>query len=352
MRRFLLSLLLGSAAASAQVPHLGVTRLPASPVSGPLTLFYPTTAAERAERIGSLPLSLAREAAPAPGNGRLVVLSHGSGGGPWVHSALARTLVETGFIVAVPEHAGDHHGDTRLRGPDSWKRRPTELSRAIDRLAAEPAWGPSLQLDQVGIWGMSAGGHTALSMAGGRWSPARFRAHCRAHLAEDFQTCVGLASELTGGVLDGLKQSIAQAVLGWRFGGDDTVQQHHDPRVAAVVAGVPAAADFDPDSLARPAVPLAFITARQDLWLIPRFHAERILAACLPRCERLADLPQGGHGALLNPLPTGFDRLEGKMLNDPPGFDRGALHALDQKVAAYFARHLGVTQFTPAVTTP
>jgi predicted dienelactone hydrolase len=34
---------------------------------------------------------------------------------------------------------------------------------------------------------MSAGGHTALSFAGGRWSPAQLRRHCEAHLAEDFQ---------------------------------------------------------------------------------------------------------------------------------------------------------------------
>lgn len=55
---------------------------------------------------------------------------------------------------------------------------------------------------------------------------------------------------------------------------------HADPRIAAVVAGVPSAADFDLNSLAAPRVPLGLITARKDKWLVRRFHSEAILQAC------------------------------------------------------------------------
>jgi hypothetical protein len=173
--------------------------------------------------------------------------------------------------------------------------------------------------------------------------------HCEAHLEEDFQTCVGLYTRLTGGPLDGLKKRLALAVIRHRF--DDAAPRGHtDPRVAAVVVAMPASADFDMASLAAPRVPLALVTARHDRWLVPRFHSDRVLAACTP-CERLADLPTAGHGAGLSPLPPGLAGLLGDMLNDPPGFDRSVLPAVDRQIAAYFARHL-LADFASARTAP
>jgi predicted dienelactone hydrolase len=179
-----------------------------------------------------------------------------------------------------------------------------------------------------------------LSLAGGRWSPALFRDHCEAHIAEDFAACVGLITRLKGNFLDGVKETIAVYAIKRRFD-DATWQQHTDPRIRAVVAGVPFAADFDPQSLASPAVPLAFVTARQDKWLAPRFHSDRILAAC-KTCEVIADLPQGGHGALLSPPPPPqlLGDVARDLLADPPGFDRKQLAAVDRGIVAFFQRHL------------
>ena len=119
-----------------------------------------------------------------------------------------------------------------------------------------------------------------------------------------------------------------------------TRYSHEDARIAAVAAAVPAAADFDMGTLAAPRVPLALLTAGQDAWLVPRFHSDRVLAACLPRCEHLADLPAAGHGAYLSPLPPGLTGLLGRMLNDPPGFDRAQLPEVDRKIVGFFDRHL------------
>lgn len=316
----------------------GWRQLPGTGDDGPVTVYYPSAAAEQPVRQGWQEQPLAPDAPPQAGNGRLVVISHGSGGAPWVHGDLARALVAAGFVVAFPQHQGDHSRDTRWRGPQSWARRPAEVSRAIDAVARDAGLAPLLKLDRVGLYGMSAGGHTALSLAGGRWSPARFAQHCQAHLAEDFQTCVGLATSLTGGWADGLKQWVARRVLAWAFS-DDQWQTHDDPRIAAVAAAVPLAADFDLASLATPRVPLALLTAGQDRWLVPRFHSDALLQACR-RCERLADLPGAGHGAYLSPFPPGLSGLEGEMLNDPPGFDRSVLPAVDARVVDYFRRHL------------
>ena len=322
------------AAAQAAV---GVTEIAAKD-GGPVTLFYPSSSEAQPLKRGPFTLNFAPQGAPLRGNGRLIVVSPGSGGSPWVHSDLARALVEAGFVVASPEHRGDNYKDLSAAGPESWERRPAEVSRAIDAVGQDARFAPLLALDKVGLYGMSAGGHTALTLAGGRWSPARFRDHCEAHIAEDFYSCVGLAARLNGDFLDGMKETIALTVIRWRFE-DATWQTYADPRIAAIVAAVPYAADFDMDSLAAPRVPLALVTARQDKWLLPRFHSDRVLQACAA-CERLGDFPNGGHGALLSPFPPGRSGLAAELMDDPPGFDRSALPEMDRRVAAFFRRHL------------
>lgn len=318
---------------------LGLTELPARGEDGPVTVFYPTAATEQSLDLRRLRLSVARDAEPALGNGRLIVVSHGSGGSPWVHADLARALTEAGYTVAVPRHAGDNHHDDRTPGPESWERRPAEASRAIDAVAADARFGPRLRLDRVGAFGMSAGGHTALTLAGGEWSPALFARHCAQHLADDFPACVGLATGLTGGPMDGPKLWLARTVLDLAFGGDGRLRRHADPRVAAVVAAVPHAASFRRESLATPRVPLALATAAGDVWLHPRFHGDAVLAVCTP-CEPLAAPAAAGHGAYLSPLPTGFTGQEGRLLNDPAGFDRRAMAGVNAGIRRFFDRHL------------
>lgn len=252
---------------------------------------------------------------------------------------LANALVQAGFVVAVPEHQGDNHRDGGEPGPPTWKRRPAEISAAIDAIGQEARLAPGLMLDRVGMYGMSAGGHTALSLAGGRWSPIRFKQHCDAHIGEDFQTCVGLITHLTGGLLDSVKKTVALWVIDAKFK-DAKWYSHTDPRIAAVVAGVPLAADFDPPSLAAPRVPLGLVTARFDRWLVPRFHSDAVLAAC-KTCERIGDFPEGGHGALLSPLPPDLSGLALDILGDPAGFDRVTeVPRVNRNITDFFLKHL------------
>lgn len=319
---------------------VGLTELPGLQGDGPVTVYYPSSAQDKPVPRGRFTLQLAVQGAPVRGNGRLVVISHGSGGAPWVHADLARTLVEAGFVVAMPEHLRDNYKDPSVPGPESWKLRPAEVSRAIDAVAQDARFAALLLLDKVGMYGMSAGGHTALSLAGGRWSPSRFKQHCEANIADDFSTCVGLITQLRGNFLDGLKKSVALGVIRQRFD-DPAWYTHTDPRIKAIVAGVPAAADFDAQSLAAPPVPLGIITAGQDRWLVPRFHSSAILAACTA-CERIADMPTAGHGALLSPPPP-VEVLSGiaaELLGDPPGFDRAILPEVDRKITAFFRKYL------------
>ncbi len=317
---------------------VGLTGIAGGEGEGPVTVCYPSSSQAQPVARGPFTLEVALNGTPLRGNGRLIVVSHGSGGSPLVHTDLARALVEHGFVVAMPEHVGDNFKDTSKVGPESWKRRPAEVSRTIDAVGRDPRFAPLLALDKVGMFGMSAGGHAALTLAGGRWSPARLKEHCEAYLAEDFHSCVGLATRLTGGFFDGMKKSIALWVIRHKM--DDPIwYTHTDPRIVAVIANVPYALDFEMSSLAQPRVPLALVTVRQDKWLPPRFHSDAVLRSC-KACVQLVDLPNGGHGALLSPFPPNLSGLAEELLKDPPGFDRTALPEVHRKIAAFFGRHL------------
>src|SRR5712691_7075904 len=235
--RFLLASALALLAAAAQAA-VGLTEIDGKDGDGRVTVYYPSSSEAQPLKRGPFTLHVASQGALVRGNGRLIVISHGSGGSSWVHADLARALVEGGFVVAMPEHRGDNYKDLSAAGPESWKRRPAEVSRAIDAVRQDRRFAPLLALDKVGMYGMSAGGHTALTLAGGRWSPARLRDHCEAHIAEDFYSCVGLARRLNGDFLDVLKKTVALTVIRHRFG-DAAWQTYTDARIAAVVAGVP-----------------------------------------------------------------------------------------------------------------
>lgn len=326
--------------AAADAPSMGFMQL-RQPDGAPTTVFYPASGPEVPVRQGPFNFSWVPDGAPLKGNGRLVVISHGSGGSPWVHVDLARALVRRGFTVAIPLHHGDNYLDPSEPGPVSWRKRPQEVSRAIDRVGQHPAFASQLALDSVGVFGGSAGGHTALSLAGGQWSDERFKAHCRQNIEQDFSSCVGFFTTLTGNAIDPLKIWVARRVIDWRFS-DATVHQYRDPRITAAVSMVPFAADFIPESLARPAAHLGLVIARKDVNQVPSFHVESIAKACSPLCEIVMELPDAGHGAMLSPMPP-LERgsVGERLLADPPSFNReAAIPQLNSRIGDFFVRQL------------
>ncbi len=337
MRRLALAWL--AAATSCAWAATGLAVLPAPVDTGPITVFYPTAAPASTVERGPFTLRAAQNAAPERGNGRLIVMSHGSGGSPWPQADLAIALVDAGFTVAMPEHAGDNWHDMRDVGPVSWRHRPKEVSQAIDAMAADPRFAATLDFQRVGMYGMSAGGLAALTLAGARWSPARLAKHCDAHIAEDFPTCVGLSTELTGGALDPLKVAVARWAIDRRFGGETGLQGWSEPRIAAVVAAVPMAAPVEMASLARPRVPLGLVRAGQDGWLAPAWHIDAVRAVC-KGCTLVADMPAGGHGSVLSPPPPDLPPRAARLLSDPPGFDRGTLPGVYASIVGFFVKNL------------
>ena len=338
--------------ASAQV---GLARLQAGTL--PVTLVYPTAATAQAQAFGPVSLDVALDAAPLPGPHRLVVLSHGTGGS-WVSDhAMAATLARAGFMVAQPLHQGDNFRDPGKAGPESWVTRPREVSQVIDLLAAHPQWQGLLALDRVGVHGMSAGGGTALVMAGAQWRTVDLLRHCLAQGEADLGFCYnGLPDaaaqaprramfEQARGVPDQFLPAGITAVQGGRSPGAAGGDPRPDARVASVSAAVPVAAMLTTDSLARIRVPVGLVSAGRDTMLVPAFPSARVLRDC-SACQPLADLAGAAHMDLLAPFPASIAREEaarqarGGM--PEPGFDPAARAAAFQAVADFHRRNLGL----------
>lgn len=322
-------------AAAAWPPAVGRRELPALAGTGPVTLWYPTAAAERRLDIGPFRIEAAPDAEPLPGRRPLIVLSHGSGGSALPEHDLARALVAAGFVVAAVEHAGDHWRDMRDAGPVSWSRRPRELSALIDRLAGDVEWSPRVDTQRVGVYGMSAGGLSALSIAGARWSLARIAAHCAQHGQADARFCLWQAEAND----DTRRERLDWLAARRQPGADDgRSADARDPRVKAVVAAVPVAAPVEPDSLASLPVDVGLVVADADEILIPRWHALGLLPACA-RCTVLATLPGGAHDSVLSPWPASVAQAVG-LSRSGSTYDRAGLPAVHRTIAAFFADRL------------
>jgi hypothetical protein len=79
MKKYVLTCLLALAAACAQA-GIGLAELPGLKGDGLVTVYYPSSSEDRPQQRGPFALTLAWQGEPVRGNGRLVVISHGSGG--------------------------------------------------------------------------------------------------------------------------------------------------------------------------------------------------------------------------------------------------------------------------------
>ena len=317
----------------------------------PVTLVYPTAEPVQHVMQGSFEIVVAMDAKPTTGLHRLIVMSHGTGGSALSDHTMAETLARAGFVVAQPQHTGDNYADMSKAGPDSWVTRPREISAVIDALAASPTWNPLLQLDKVGVHGMSAGGGTALVMAGARWRVLDLVRHCAEHADEDLGFCFNGAASPTARAerkaaferASKAPEAFLPASVTELHGGRTGSDPRPDARVAAVSAAVPVGAIFTPESLAAIRIPVAIVGAQRDQNLLPAFHSQRVLKAC-SACVALDDIPGAGHFDLLAPWPADVAQRVGPTQArggfPEPGFDPALRQAAFDKIAAFFDRTL------------
>lgn len=321
----------------------------------PVTLVYPTQATAKPQALGPFTIDVAMNAPALNQRQRLIVISHGTGGSAIADHALAATLARAGFVVAQPLHAGDNYLDTRDAGPVAFERRPREVTQVIDALAKDPMWSARLDLSRVGVHGMSAGGVTGISLAGGQWRTINLARHCNAHAKVDESFCFQ-------GAKDGAARAERQAnydraryvpdfflpadlktLHGGRTPTQDNADPRPDPRVASITLAVPLASIFSAGSLARIQVPVGVVAAQRDEVLVPRFHSAHLLANC-KRCTLLTDLPGAGHFDVLWPWPDSVARevaaLQVRGGMPVPGFDARQRETAHAKIASFHRQNL------------
>lgn len=279
-----------------------------NPESIQVTLFYPTQAPARDIPMGPFTLRVAIKAPPEAQFKGLIVLSHGTGGSELAHSSLAEALARGGYLVAALRHPGDNWEDRSIweKEPGAFfTERPRQASRVVDALLGDADWKDRIAADaagpRIGVLGHSAGGFTAIALAGGQSDLSRIGAHCKKDRADDPLFCsMGSTGQPSQGLL--------------------TLAPTTDRRIRAVVAMAPMGVVFTASSLAGIDIPVSVYAAQDDRWLVPRFHAEWIAKNVL-RAE-FHPVANAWHFAFMDrpnlPTPT----LDGDAAADPPGFDR------------------------------
>ena len=198
-----------------------MTEIAGTEGDGVVTVYYPSSSDAQTVKHGLFSFQLVWHGAPRRGNGRLIVifprLRRGALGAcrPGARASSNMASWSHAQAPAVTTTKTTARRDPRLATP-AWRgvardRRGGTGSGGSDRCSP---------LDKVGMYGFSAGGHTALDLAGGRWSPARFRLHCVSLTSPRIsRPASDLATGLNGNLLDGLKTTIALWVIRWPLQG-------------------------------------------------------------------------------------------------------------------------------------
>ncbi len=113
----------------------------------------------------------------------LIVLSHGTSSLAYSMSWLGWFLASHGYIVAGVNHHGNTGAEPKMVPQGfmlEWDR-PKDLSVLIDKMLADPKFGPHIDATRIGAAGHSAGGATVIEVAGGKFDVQSLAAFCNAH---------------------------------------------------------------------------------------------------------------------------------------------------------------------------
>lgn len=322
MRSCLLLLLLGCFGNSGAAPGVGYLHLQlADPLdSQPLSAiaFYPA-AGQGSSRIGPYRLEAQESLPPLRGRYPLLVLSHGNGGSPLAHHDMAIYLARHGFVVIAPWHLGDDDRDQSRHGTlSNLYGRPLQLSETIDAALHDSRLSRLLDHQRVGVIGYSAGGETALIMAGAQPSTQRLQDYC-----ERFPADTDACSEPGGLLAD-----------------RDDLAPLADDRVGAVLLLAPAGLMFGRAELARVQAPVMLYAGSADR-LLPLEHNAAALARKLPGSTEYRLVDGAGHFVFLSPCSTDQSALMPDICQDAAGVDRQRVHRqLNAEAARFFHRAL------------
>ncbi|WP_242468281.1 alpha/beta hydrolase family protein [Burkholderia plantarii] len=321
-----------SALAAPAAFHAGVIRLTVVGEAAPFdtVVFYPTHEREVPWQAGPFTVEATRNAPPVPDHRfPVVVISHGRGGGPLSHRELAVALARAGFIAVLPTHVGDASGYPRA--PSQARiliDRPRQAEAALDAVLTDPRFSASVDVGRIGMIGYSAGGYTALILAGAKPDFGYASAYCANH--DDSGSCPRSPS---GGDTNGAqgKAAVPAELAAW--------QPPVDRRLKALVLMDPLAMMFEAPGLSAVQVPTLLYRPQDDSYLGSARNALAVVSG-LPTPPAVHIVP-GNHFVFIDPCPTSVAASVALICRDAPGVDRVEIHRrIDQEVVDFLRAHL------------
>lgn len=289
----------------------------------PVALVYPSSKKSKNVQFGPFNMRLSVGAKIADGQFPLVLISHGSGGTNLGYRSIAFELARQGYVVAMPLHPQNNYKNNRAQGTNkNWRNRPLHISATIDNLLANQTLATHINANKIAVVGHSAGGYTALALAGGVADTAYIITLCKANpeIGEDF---CGLVKE---------NKIKPEAFL--------NVQ---DKRVKAIVLLAPVGVLFkSKTSLSGVNVPTLMLSAEKDEELTEPYHTN-VIKNNFPNKKLLLDctVKNAGHYSFITPFPDAIKQDVGLAGQDPKGFDRKKFHeALSVDVVAFINKAL------------
>ena len=266
--------------------------------------FYPSREAEGLTKLGSYEVEATEGAKVAMGRYPLLMLSHGNTGTPLALHDLATSLARKGFVVVAVLHPGDNYKDhSRLGTLSNLYGRPMQISAAISATLADPELSPYVHDEQVGVIGYSAGGETALILAGAQPDLDRLRRYCQER-PEDRDACT------TKGELIADRDDLVPAA---------------DSRVHALLLMAPLSLMFGRQTLADVHVPVLLYSGENDKLVFPDKNADA-LARKLPVEPEFKVIPGAGHFVFMAPCNDEQMAAMPGLCTDAQGVDREDIH--------------------------
>lgn len=266
-----------------------------------------------------------RRAPHQDGRFPLVIMSHGAGGNAGQFGWIASELAQAGFVVVLPNHPGTTTGNVSAAEAVRVWERPADVSAVLDELVGNAHRYPYIDTDQVSVLGFSAGGYTAMAVAGARVEPQLLQQFC-----------------------DTTDHGMSDCAFLSHFGVDlhafdltPAAQDLRDPRIqAAVVVDPGIVSTLTADSLSEIDIPMLIINLG-DEDTVPAGVYARPASEMIPHAS-YAIVPDAIHFSFLAQCrPAGAHILENQGELDPLCYDAGNrprsdIHAeLTERVVAY-----------------